>query len=205
MPTLDEETRLRAAGYTFIAGIDEAGRGALMGPVVASAVILPEDAANKLDGVTDSKQLSAARREELFDVICEAALAWGVGVMSHETIDRVGISKATRKAMLAAVAQLDPSPDYLLIDHFRLRETRIPHHGITRGDSISLSIAAASVLAKVSRDRLVRELDGVYPGYGFAAHKGYGTEYHLACLRERGPCPVHRRTFRPVRDIMMMI
>lgn len=205
VPTLVEETRLRADGYGFIAGIDEAGRGALMGPVVAAAVILPENAVTRLDGVTDSKQLAPQKREELFDVICDAALAWGVGVISHEIIDAVGIVKATRKAMLAAIERLDPVPDYLLIDHFRLRETKIPHHGITRGDSISLSIAAASILAKVSRDRLVREMDGVYPGYGFAAHKGYGTAAHLACLRERGPCPVHRRTFRPVRDIIMMI
>ncbi len=202
-PHLREEKALRGQGYTLIAGIDEAGRGALMGPVVAAAVILPE----RFRGtwrkhVRDSKQLSPARREELYHHITGSAVAWGVGAVSSRDIDDIGIAPATRRAMVTAVESLQQAPDYLLIDYFKLPETPLPQHGIVHGDSICFSIACASILAKVTRDRLVSELDGTYPGYGFAEHKGYGTEEHLNCLRRLGPCPVHRATFQPVRALL---
>ena len=203
VPHLREEKALRAEGYEFIAGIDEAGRGALMGPVVAAAVILPA----RLSGswrsqVRDSKLLTPARREALYEEITGAAVAWGIGASSSEDIDAVGIAPATRRAMLTAVAQLRQAPDYLLIDYFKLPETPLPQHGIVHGDAVCFSIACASIIAKVTRDRRVTDLDTTYPGYGFANHKGYGTEDHLACLRRLGPCPVHRRSFHPVRALM---
>ncbi|MCJ7605464.1 MAG: ribonuclease HII [Dehalococcoidales bacterium] len=202
-PTQDEENRLRSLGYRFIAGIDEAGRGALMGPVVAAAIIMPE----RVNGgwcnrVRDSKQLKPAERQSLSEVIRENAVSCGIGVMSHDIIDSIGIARATRQAMLAAVEELSREPDYLLIDYFKLPETRIPHHGITRGDCLCFSIACASIIAKVTRDRLVEELDSRYPGYRFSAHKGYGTAEHLRCLQQNGPSTVHRRTFMPVRAII---
>jgi ribonuclease HII len=203
VPHLREEKALRTEGYGFIAGIDEAGRGALMGPVVAAAVILPP----RLRGswrsrVRDSKLLTPARRDALYEEITGAAIAWGVGSASSEDIDAVGIAPATRRAMLAAVAALQQAPDYLLIDYFKLPETPLPQRGIVHGDAVCFSIACASIIAKVTRDRWVTDLDTAYPGYGFADHKGYGTEDHLACLRRLGPCPVHRRSFHPVRALM---
>jgi ribonuclease HII len=203
VPHFREEKALRARGYAFIAGIDEAGRGALMGPVVAAAVILPAAVRGPWRSqVRDSKQLTAARRETLYESITASAVAWGVGAVSSEDIDAIGIAPATRRAMLAAIAALRQLPDYLLIDYFKLPETPLPQRGIVHGDSVCFSIACASIIAKVTRDHWVTDLDGRYPGYGFAGHKGYGTEDHLACLRRLGPCPVHRRTFQPVRAIM---
>jgi ribonuclease HII len=170
--------------------------------VVAAAVILPERIRTRWrDKVRDSKQLTPSAREFLSGCIYDAAVSVGIGIVSHEVIDARGIARATRLAMKAAVDKLEPQPQYLLIDYVRLPEVRLPQKGVTDGDSLCFSIACASIVAKVARDRLMVELDGLYPGYGLAGHKGYGTAAHLACLRRLGPCPVHRRSFQPVREI----
>jgi len=201
VPTFDEEERLKAKGYRLVAGIDEVGRGPLAGPVVAAAVILPlEERPSWLSRVRDSKQLTPTQRESIFDRVLESGIAFGVGVVSHEVIDKRGIAPATRLAMRHAIEQLSTRPDYLLIDYMRLPGVRIPQKGVVDGDSICVSIAAASIVAKVTRDRLMVELDGQYPGYGLAQHKGYGTPEHLEALQRLGPCPIHRKTFEPVRD-----
>jgi ribonuclease HII len=198
-----EEEGLRARGCERVAGIDEAGRGSLAGPVVAGAVILPPRLVlDWMDEIRDSKLLTAPRREKLYERIREVALAVGAGVVSHRVIDSKGIVKATRLAMRAAVQQLNPAPEYLLIDYMKLPEVRLPQRGVVDGDSLCLSIACASIIAKVTRDRLMVEMDGKYPGYGLAKHKGYGTRSHIECLRRLGPCPVHRRTFQPVTEII---
>jgi ribonuclease HII len=195
------EQALRYYGFRRIAGVDEVGRGALFGPVVAAAVILPEclDELAKA-GLKDSKQLTREERETLDAQIREMALALCVMEIDAETIDRVNIYQATRLAMLAAVQGLSVAPDHLLIDAMRLdhpcRQTKLIY-----GDALSLSIAAASVVAKVHRDALMRELDGLHPGYGLASHKGYGTPKHRQALVELGPCALHRRTFAPVRAV----
>jgi len=200
-PTFSEESTHRSRGYQLIAGIDEAGRGPLAGPVVAAAIILPPDLdVEWLEMVKDSKMVTALRRVYLFDKLVEIAVCHGVGVIDSRTIDTVGIAKATRLAMKTAVKQLYPRPDYLLIDYFRLPEVRIPQKGVLDGDSLCFSIACASILAKVTRDRLMEELERTYPGYGFADHKGYSTREHLECLRRLGPCPIHRTSFQPVRE-----
>jgi ribonuclease HII len=203
IPTLAEERLLEAQGYQHIAGIDEAGRGSLAGPVVAAAVILP----GRLDvpwsaQIRDSKQLCPAKRELLFHHIHEAAVSIGIGIVSHEVIDARGIVKATRLAMELAVAQLSPPAESLLIDYMRLPEVRLPQKPITNGDSLCFSIACASIIAKVARDRLMADFDKVYPGYGLAQHKGYGTYQHLDCLRRLGPSPIHRQSFHPVKDMI---
>ena len=203
MPSLAEERELRAQGYQLIAGIDEAGRGALAGPVVAAAVILSSQLdAPWLNQVKDSKQLTPARREFLFGHIREIAVAVGIGMVHHRVIDDQGIVKATRLAMKLAIDHLSPSPESLLIDYIRLPEVPLPQKGITNGDELCLSIACASIVAKVSRDRLMIELDRIYPGYGLAQHKGYGTKAHISCLYRVGPCPIHRQSFRPISDII---
>jgi len=201
-PSLAEERLLRKQGYRHIAGVDEVGRGALVGPVLAAAVILPEKfKSGWRSGVRDSKQLLPEVREYLYDYIKETAVAIGIGSSSSEDIDAYGIAKATRLAMIKAIEQLEPSPQFLLIDYFKLTETKLPQKGIKFGDSLCFSIACASIIAKVTRDRLMVEMDRTYPGYGFAEHKGYGTVSHLKCLREKGPCPLHRRSFRPVSEL----
>ncbi len=202
------ERALRTAGCRWIAGVDEVGRGALIGPVVAAAVILPTDCAwLASDGLTDSKKLTAKRRVALDEQIREVAVAFSIAEVDAETIDRVNIYQATRLAMVQAVNGLGVVPDHLLIDAMRL------DHGMDRGcaqtslihgDALSLSIAAASVLAKVYRDRLLEDLDAAYPVYGLAAHKGYGTAQHLRALREHGPCGLHRRSFAPVRESWLL-
>jgi len=203
MPSFVEEEMLEAQGYQRIAGIDEVGRGALAGPVVAAAVILPHHIeAPWFSEVKDSKQLTPARREVLFHRIHEVAISIGIGLVPHYLIDAQGIIKATRLAMKLAVDQLSPPPESLLIDYMRLPEVRLPQKEITHGDSLSMSIACASIIAKVARDELMVAFDKIYPGYGLAQHKGYGTKGHLACLSRLGPCPIHRQSFRPVRDIM---
>jgi len=203
MPSFAEEEMLVAQGYQRIAGIDEVGRGALAGPVVAAAVILPHHIdAPWLIEVRDSKQLTPARREVLFHRIHEIAISIGVGLTPHHLIDAYGIIKATRLAMKLAVDQLSPPPESLLIDYMSLPEVGLPQKGITDGDNLCLSIACASIIAKVARDRLMVEFDGIYPGYGLAQHKGYGTRGHLECLSKLGPCPIHRRSFRPVKDMV---
>ena len=203
MPSFIEEELLAAQGYRLIAGVDEAGRGALAGPVVAAAVILPRDLnVPWLVEVDDSKQLTPAKREHLFQYIQETAVAIGVGAAPHEMVDKKGIVTATRLAMKQAVDKLSPPAESLLIDYMRLPEVRLPQKGITHGDSLCLSIACASIIAKVARDRMMVAFDRDYPGYGLARHKGYGTSQHFACLSRLGPCPIHRRTFSPVKDII---
>ena len=203
MPSFVEEKLLEAQGYRYIAGIDEAGRGSLAGPVVAAAVILPCHMDTPwLDQVKDSKQLSPAKRELLFHRIHEVAISIGVGVAHHKVIDAGGIIKATRLAMKSAVDQLSPPAEFLLIDYMHLPGVPLPQKGITNGDSLCFSIACASIIAKVSRDNMMRELDGTYPGYGLAQHKGYGTKGHLACLRRLGPSAVHRQSFKPVKGMI---
>ncbi|MCA9978863.1 MAG: ribonuclease HII [Anaerolineales bacterium] len=186
-----------------IAGLDEAGRGALAGPVVAAAVMLPldrNDTHEYLAGVNDSKQLTARQREMLFTRITQYAIAYGIGQQAAEIIDAIGIIPATKRAMQQALDQLRPQAEFLLIDgRIRLQNNPLPQQAIIRGDGKSLSIAAASILAKVTRDRLLQELDAQYPAYGFARHKGYGTEYHLAAIAAHGPCPLHRQTFAPMK------
>jgi ribonuclease HII len=202
-PSLAEEKALRAEGYRLIAGVDEVGRGALMGPVVAGAVIMPDNIkARWKSKVRDSKQLSPETREYLYPYIKETAIASATGAIPNGVIDSVGIARATSLAMISAIQQLSPQPQFLLIDYVRLHELPIPQKGIVGGDSLCFSIACASIIAKVTRDRMVVAMDGDYPGYGFAGHKGYGTKEHIACLREKGPCPLHRRSFRPVSDII---
>jgi len=205
IPTFAEEKRLIAQGYRLIAGIDEAGRGPLAGPVVAAALILPfEERPSWLSLVRDSKQLTPSQREAIFDRMLESGVAFGVGVVSHEVIDERGIAPATRLAMRHAIEQLSTRPDYLLIDYMRLPDVRIPQKGVVDGDSICVSIAAASIVAKVTRDRLMVELDSQFPGYGLAQHKGYGTLGHLKVLQRLGPCSLHRKTFMPVRDCLFL-
>jgi ribonuclease HII len=185
-------------GFRTIAGVDEAGRGPLAGPVVAAAVILPADC--KLDGVRDSKKLSPAKREKLYDVILAAAEAVGVGIADHEAVDRLNILQATLTAMKQAVASLRISADYLLVDGTFAVPVKLPQNTIIKGDDRSLSIAAASIIAKVTRDRMMVEYDLTYPGYGFADHKGYASATHLSAICTLGPCPIHRRTFGGVRE-----
>jgi len=202
-PSFAEEKILEAQGYRLIAGIDEVGRGALAGPVVAAAVILPCGINTPwLDQVRDSKLLSPAKRELLFHNIHQIAISIGISLAPSEIIDTQGIITATRLAMKLAIEQLSPPPESLLIDYMRLPEVPLPQKGITNGDRLCFSIACASIIAKVARDRLMIELDRTYPGYGLAQHKGYGTEKHLSCLRQLGPCPIHRQSFKPVRDII---
>jgi len=196
------EQALRYRGFRSIAGVDEVGRGALFGPVVAAAVILPERLGGLARaGLKDSKQLTREQREKLDRRIRRCALAVSVAEVDAETIDRVNIYQATRIAMLAAVQGLALTPDHLLIDAMRL-DHPCPQTRLFYGDALSLSIAAASVIAKVHRDRLMRELDAQHPGYGLASHKGYGTPEHRRQLRELGPCALHRRTFAPVRALI---
>ena len=203
MPSFAEEKILEAQGYRYIAGIDEAGRGALAGPVIAAAVILPPQVdAHWLAEVRDSKQLTPARRELLFHHIHEIAISIGIGLAPHYLIDKKGIIRATRLAMKLAIDRLSPPPESLLIDYMRLPEVRLPQKGITNGDNLCFSIACASIIAKVARDQLMVAFDRVYPGYGLAQHKGYGTRGHFDCLFRLGPCPIHRQSFSPVRDIM---
>jgi ribonuclease HII len=186
------EQELWEQGYIHIAGLDEAGRGCLLGDVVAAAVILPRDL--RLHGVNDSKKLSAKKREELYELIMDQALAVGVGRVDAATIDRVNIKQASRLAMKLAVESLKVSPDYLLIDAEKV-DAPIRQLSIIHGDALSQSIAAASIVAKVTRDRLCLEWDLAYPEYGIAVHKGYGTKAHRAAVQEYGACPIHRRSF----------
>jgi len=198
MDTLALEQHARSRGFSMIAGVDEAGRGPLAGPVVAAAVILPEGL--RIPGVDDSKKLSPEKREHLFDVINSQALTVGIGMGSPEMIDRINILQATLHAMLEAVFALSPQPDFILIDGISQIATTIPQKTVKKGDSLSLSIAAASIIAKVTRDRLMRKLDAIHPGYGFADHKGYGSATHLEAIRQLGPSPVHRLSFGGVRE-----
>ena len=188
------EEQLYREGYKCIAGVDEAGRGPLAGPVATAAVILPSDAC--ILGLNDSKKLSEKQRLELEPIIKEQALAWQVVMIDHQIIDRINILQATKLGMRKAVAALETAPDYLLVDGMELDGVDLPQQGLIKGDARSVSIAAASVLAKTARDRLMLEYDAIYPGYGFAKHKGYPTAEHKEALRRLGPCPIHRLTFK---------
>jgi ribonuclease HII len=189
------EKAARAQGAICVAGVDEVGRGSLFGPVVAAAVVLPPD--TRIRGLRDSKQLVREERERLASVVERKAVAIAVDEVDSETIDRVNIYQATRLAMTAAVKKLAVLPDHLLIDAMRL-DIECAQTSIIYGDSLSISVAAASVVAKVYRDRRMREFHDIYPQYGLASHKGYSTPEHLAALEKHGPCPLHRKTFRPV-------
>jgi len=199
-PSFIEEEELLARGIRFIAGVDEVGRGSIAGPVVAAAVILPDKlSVSWLAEVRDSKQLSPAKREILANYIRQTALSFGIGAVSHRLIDALGIVRASRLAMKLAIERLSPMPQYLLIDYLYLPEVYLPQKGITDGDCKCLSIACASILAKVARDRMMVRLDRHYSGYRWAENKGYCTEEHVAGLSKLGPSPIHRRTFEPVR------
>ena len=189
---------LLAEGYHRIAGVDEAGRGCLAGPVVAAAVILSPDSV--IDGIDDSKRLSAPRREQLDLAIRSEALCIGLGVVQEETIDAVNILQATLLAMRRAIGALDPPPDFVLIDGDRSPGCSIPHRAIPSGDRLCVSIAAASIVAKVSRDRMMKAYHLALPQYGFARHKGYGTRDHLLAIARYGASPFHRKSFKGVRD-----
>ncbi|MBN1427794.1 MAG: ribonuclease HII [Anaerolineae bacterium] len=202
-PDLQYEYCFRDDGLEIIAGLDEVGRGAWAGPVAAGAVILPlqrVDLPDALAGVRDSKLCSARERERLDQVVRQVAEGVGIGMASVAEIDSLGIAPATRLAMRRALDALPSAPQALLIDYVRLREVALPQRSLVKGDRKSYSIAAAGIVAKVARDRLMTELDAEYPGYGLAAHKGYGTKYHQAALDELGPCVLHRRSFRPIRE-----
>ena len=187
------EDECRAEGYTVICGVDEAGRGPLAGPVCAAAVILPDHL--ELPGLNDSKKLSDKKRRELFPLIKEQAIAYGIGLASEKEIDEINILQATYLAMERALAQLENRADLALIDGNRAKDFGLPVKTVVKGDSLSASIAAASILAKVTRDDMMEAYAGEYPGYGFEIHKGYGTKAHYAALTEKGPSPIHRMTF----------
>lgn len=200
------ERRLHQAGWLRVAGMDEAGRGPLAGPVVAAAVILPaawvlQGLPAKLAGLNDSKQLTATRREHFFAKLTTAeGVRFALGRAEPEEIDRLNILRATHQAMLRALRGLEPAPDHVLVDGLPVPDLPAPQTALIRGDGRSYSIAAASILAKVTRDRCMLEYDQLYPAYGFARHKGYPTPEHLEQLRRHGPCPIHRRSFLPVQE-----
>ena len=187
------EESLRSAGYSVLCGIDEAGRGPLAGPVCAAACVLPDGLV--LEGLNDSKKLSEKRREALYDRITAEALAWAVCLVDEKTIDEINILQATFRAMRGAVSKLSVSPDLCLVDGNRDPGLGLPTKTVVKGDATCASVAAASILAKVTRDRLMVELDARYPGYGFAIHKGYGTKAHYAAINALGLSPIHRRSF----------
>ena len=199
MPDFQIEKSAKEKGYTVVCGVDEAGRGPLAGPVCAAAVILPEDC--EIEGLNDSKKLTEKKREALFDVIIKKATAYCIAYGSVEEIEQFNILEATFIAMNRAVDGLDVKPDYALIDGNRVpKNIKIPCETVVKGDAKSASIAAASILAKVTRDRLLLEYDAQYPEYNFKKHKGYGTKEHLELIARFGPCPIHRMTFKGVRE-----
>ena len=205
-PTLDEESLLVSQGYRSIAGVDEVGRGALAGPVVAAAVILPvADGFPRLTKVRDSKLLTPDMREKLYTLIMEEAVSIGIGVIASEIIDSVNILNATKMAMGEAVKDLACAPDYILVDGSAFMRVSVRQKCIVSGDKLCFTIACASIIAKVTRDRIMNEYDISYPSYGFARHKGYGTEHHLLCLQEHGPSKIHRCSFAPVKRLNALL
>ena len=197
--SLAHEDKLRARGLRFIAGVDEAGRGPLAGPVVAAAVILPPGYTHPI--LNDSKKLTPRKRDLLFsELTADSAIVWSLAVVDAGEVDRINILRATHEGMRRAVAGLATQPEHVLIDGLPVRPFPVEQTALVGGDGLSFSIAAASVIAKVTRDRLMLELDAQFPNYGFAKHKGYGTAAHLAALKTHGPCPFHRRSFLPVRQ-----
>ena len=202
-PALDHELQLIQSGHALVAGIDEAGRGAWAGPVVAAAVILNLSDVSALQKVKDSKQLSPRQRDTLYQIVIDHCVAYGVGQGSVEEIDSIGILPATRLAMTRAVEALNPQPDALIIDAVRLPQVNKPQAVFNFADSISLSVAAASILAKVTRDRWMIAADTQYPAYCFARHKGYGTQIHQAALQSVGPCEIHRKSYKPIAALLV--
>jgi len=197
---LKYENKLKRKGFTRIAGLDEAGRGSWAGPIMAAAVIFPKG--TRISGLKDSKKLSARLREELYGEIIDKALAWSVGMVSHKLIDRWGIGWANNQVFLQAIKKLDKTPDFLLVDYFRLKNVDIPFEPVISGDNKVRSIAAASIIAKVTRDNYLKKLDKKYPQYGFARHKGYGTKLHYEMICKHGLCEVHRQSFRPMNSMV---
>lgn len=198
------EKELQCSGVRFIAGVDEAGRGPLAGPVVAAAVIfLDQDIP---EGIDDSKKLTPRTRDRFFDfIMSEDQIIKGIGVIDEKIIDRINIRQASFEAMKSALNQLPISPDFVLVDGFEIPGLPIPQRGIVKGDSLSYSIAAASIVAKVTRDRMMDEYEIKFPGYGFSKHKGYGTRLHLERLQQMGPCPAHRTSFEPVQQMKLFL
>ncbi|WAA10697.1 ribonuclease HII [Fervidibacillus albus] len=194
------ERQARVEGFRLIAGVDEVGRGPLAGPVVAAAVILPDEFVAA--GIDDSKRLSPKKREQLYELIIQKALSVGIGIVEADEIDRINIYEATKKAMNLAIRELTPFPDYLLIDAMTI-DVPVSQKNIVKGDGKSLSIASASIVAKVSRDRMMVEYGEKYPGYGFEKNMGYGTKEHLEGIKRFGPCPIHRKTFAPIKDLFL--
>ena len=181
-------------GFNYICGIDEAGRGPLAGPVVVASVIMPKD--SMIEGVNDSKKISEAKREKIYDLIIERAISYGVGIISQEEIDEVNILNATKNGLTKSLEKLDSWPDIILVDALRdINTLGIPYRSVIKGDAKIYSIACASIIAKVTRDRIMKEWDKIYPQYGFASHKGYGTAKHIAAIKEYGLCPLHRHSF----------
>ena len=193
MPSYELEKYYHEQGFAVVCGVDEAGRGPLSGPVFAAAVILPDGL--YIEGLNDSKKISPKKREKLFDEICQNAIAYGIASASVEEIDSINILEASLLAMRRAIAMLEPKADFALIDGNCEKSFTLPVKAVVKGDATSFSIAAASILAKVSRDRLCLEHDQMYPQYGFAKHKGYGTKAHMDAIRTYGPCPLHRKSF----------
>ena len=189
-----QENELRKKGFKYICGIDEAGRGPLAGPVVVASVIMPAD--SMIEGVNDSKKISEKKREKIYDQILEEAISYGVAIIGQDEIDEINILNATKKGLTVSLQELSQRPDLILVDALNGIDTMgIPYDSIIKGDAKCYSIAAASIIAKVTRDRIMREWDKVYPEYGFEKHKGYGTAAHIAAIRENGICPIHRRSF----------
>jgi ribonuclease HII len=202
MPTLDHENELRAQGHAIVAGLDEVGRGPLAGPVCAAAAVLPNDFHHRV--LNDSKKLSERQREKLYDeLVANTDVIWHCVLIDVEEIERINILQASREAMRQAVRGLRVKVHAALIDGLPVPDFPVPQRAIVKGDSVSYSIAAASVIAKVTRDRLMTALAAQYPHYGFEKHKGYGTPVHLAALRKHGPCPIHRRSFAPVAQLIL--
>ena len=188
------ECELRSKGYKYICGIDEAGRGPLAGPVVVASVIMPEN--SMIEGVNDSKKVSEKKREKLYDLILSEAISYGVGIIGQDEIDEINILNATKKGLTISLQELTQKPDLIIVDALNNIDTLgTNYESIIKGDAKCYSIAAASIIAKVTRDRIMREWDKVYPQYGFVAHKGYGTVAHIKALKEYGACPLHRKTF----------
>jgi ribonuclease HII len=190
----EQENELRKKGFKYICGIDEAGRGPLAGPVVVASVIMPAD--SMIEGVNDSKKISEKKREKIYDEILEEAISYGVAIIGQDEIDEINILNATKKGLTVSLQELSQRPDLILVDALNGIDTMgIPYDSIIKGDAKCYSIAAASIIAKVTRDRIMREWDNIYPEYGFEKHKGYGTAAHIAAIRQYGLCPIHRKTF----------
>ena len=188
------EEELRKKGFKYICGIDEAGRGPLAGPVVVASVIMPEN--SMIEGVNDSKKVSEKKREKLYDLILGEAISYGIGIVGQDEIDEINILNATKKGLTMSLQELTQKPDLIIVDAVsKINTLGIPYESIIKGDAKCYSISAASIIAKVTRDRIMREWDKIYPQYGFATHKGYGTSSHIKAIIENGPCPIHRKTF----------